>query len=65
MPQCNNLNFLLAIQFQFNFHPIGIRKRPKVIKITIPKCKTKMISEINDIMNYNRSPKEDHYYNLF
>ena len=65
MPQCNNLNFILAIQFHFNFQPIGIRKKPKVIKITIPKCKTKMISEINDIMNYNRNSKEGHCYKLF
>ena len=47
IPQWHILNFKFLTQTQFDLYPIGIKKKPKVIKITMAKWDTNTISAIN------------------
>ena len=47
IPQWDILNFKFLTQSQLNLYPIGIKKKPKVIKITMVKWDTNTISAIN------------------
>ena len=45
-PRCKDLIFIFLNHSQFNVYPTGTRTKPKVIKITMQKCKIKTISDI-------------------
>ena len=47
IPKWNIRSFKCLTQIQLNLYPIGIKKKPKVIKITMAKWKTNTISAIN------------------